>query len=82
MEGKTVQRKNKMPRDSSMILSISPSIIDQYVNVALGIDVLLINKRQYIIAIFKHIKYIQYVGTTNKKVDTFLFTIKNSNPTI
>ena len=76
MEGKTVQRKNKIPRYSSMILSIPPSIIDRYGNVALGIDVLHINKRPYIIAISKHIKYIQCVGTTDKKVDTFLSTIK------
>ena len=76
VEGKTVQRKNKMPRDSSMLLSIPFSIIDRYGNVALGIEVLHINKWPYIIAISKHIKYIQCVGTTNKKVDTFLSIIK------
>ena len=58
VEGKTVQRKNKMPRDSSMILSIPPSIIDRYGNMAFGIDVLHINKHPYIIAISKHIKHI------------------------
>ena len=76
MEGKTVQRKNKMPRDSSILLSIPPSIIDRYGNVALGIDLLHINKRLYIVAISKHIKYIQCIGTTDKKVETFLSTIK------
>ena len=37
VEGKTVQRKNKIPRDSSMILNIPPSIIDRYGNMTLGI---------------------------------------------
>ena len=35
-----------------------------------------INKRPYIIAISKHIKYIQCIGTENKNVTTFLSTIK------
>ena len=65
-----------MSRDSSMILSIPPSIIDRYGNVVLGIDVLHINKCPYVIAISKHIKYIQCLGTTNKNIDTFLSTIK------
>ena len=47
-----------MPRDNSMLLSIPPNIIDRYGNVTLGIDVLHINKRPYIIVISKHIKYI------------------------
>ena len=76
IEGKTVQRKNKMPCDSSMILSIPPSIIERYGYVTLGIDVLHINKRPYVITVSKHIKYIQCVGTTNKNVETFLSTIK------
>ena len=65
-----------MPRDDTILLSIPPNIIDWYGNDALGIDVLHINKRPYIIAISKHIKYIQCIGTTNKKVETFLSTIK------
>ena len=59
-----------------MILSIPPSIIGRYGYVALGIDVLHINKRPYIIAISKYIKYIQCLGTTSKNVDTFLSAIK------
>ena len=59
-----------------MILSISPSIINQYGNVALGIDVLHINKSPYVKAISKYIKYIQCLGTTNRNIDTFLFPIK------
>ena len=58
VEGKTVQRKNKMPRDSSLCTSIPSSIIEKYGNVTLGINMLHINKRPYIIAISKHIKYI------------------------
>ena len=76
VEGKTVQRKNKMPRDSSMMLGIPPSIIERYGYVSLGIDVLHINKRPYVIAVSKHIKYIQCLGTQNKNVETFLSTIK------
>ena len=76
VEGKTVQRKNKMPRESSMMLSIPPSIIERYGYVSLGIDVLHINKRPYVIAVSKHIKFIQCLGTMNKNVETFLSTIK------
>ena len=76
MEGKCTQRKNKMPRDSSLITKISSSIIERYGNVILGIDVLHVNKRLYIIAISKHIKYIQCMGTTNKNTNTFLAIIK------
>ena len=42
----------------------------------MGINVLHINKRPYIIAISKHIKYIQCLATQNKNVETFLSTIK------
>ena len=76
VEEKSVQRKNKMPRESSMLLNIPPSILQRYGTVSLGVDVLHINKRPYIIAISKYIKYIQCLGTTNKNVDTFLSTIK------
>ena len=58
VEGKTLQRKNKMPCDSSLITNIPSSIIERYGSVTLGIDVLCINKRPYIITISKHIKYI------------------------
>ena len=65
-----------MPRDTSMILGIPPSIIERYGYVSLGIDVLHINKRPYVIAVSKHIKYLQCLGTQNKNVETFLATIK------
>ena len=35
-----------------------------------------INKRPYVIAVSKHIKYIQCLGTANKNVDSFLAIIK------
>ena len=76
IEGKSVQRKKKMPRESSMLLSIPPSILERYGSVSLGIDVLHINKRPYVIAVSKHIKYTQYLGTVNKNVKTFLSSIK------
>ena len=76
VEGKTVQRKNKMPRDSSLITSIPSSIIERYGNETVGIDLLHVNKRPYINTISKLIKYIQYMETTNKNTNTFLATIK------
>ena len=54
IEGKTVQRKKKIPRDSSVISHIPPSIIKRYGTVTLGIDVIHINKRPYILAVSKH----------------------------
>ena len=76
VEGKTVQSKNKMPCDSSLITNISSSIIERYGNVTLGIDVLHINKCPYINAISKYIKPIQCMGTLNKNTNTFIATIK------
>ena len=76
IEGKTVQRKNKMPRETSMLLGIPSSIIERYGNVSLGINVLHINSRPFVIAVSKHIKYIQCLETANKNVETFLATIK------
>ena len=69
IEGKTVQRKNKIPRDSSMLLIIPPSIIERYEYVSLGVDVLHINKRLYVIAVSKHIKYTQCAGTVINFLD-------------
>ena len=65
-----------MSRDSSLITNIPSSIIERYGSVTLGIDVLHINKRPYIIAMSKHIKYIQCMGTENKNTTNFLSTIK------
>ena len=71
-----MQIKNKMPRDVSLITKIPSSIIDRYGNMSLGIDVLNVNRRPYIIVISKHIKYIQCMETANKNTNTFLATIK------
>ena len=65
-----------MPRDSSLITNIPPSIIERYGMVTLGIYVLHINKRPFIIAMSKHIKYFQCMGTTSKNTDTFLAIIR------
>ena len=55
IEGKTVQRKNKIPRDCSLITHIPPSIIERYRMITLGIDVLHINNCPFIISVSKHI---------------------------
>ena len=65
-----------MPRESSMLLSIPPSIIERYRYVALWVLTYCTSTIVHIIAISKHIKYIQCLGTTNKNVDTFLASIK------
>ena len=65
-----------MSLDSSLVTNIPSSIIERYGNVTLGIDVLHVNKRPYIIAISKHIKYIQCMRSANKITTTFLATIK------
>ena len=57
IEGKTVQRTNKMPRDSDMITGVPPSIMERYGKVTIGIDVIHINKRTFILSVAKHIKY-------------------------
>ena len=76
IEGKTVSRKNKMPRDSSLITHIPPSIIKKYEMVTLGINVLYFNDCPFIIAVSKHIKFFQCMGTSNKDVTTFLAEIQ------
>ena len=76
MEGKTVQRTNKMPRDSGLISHLPLSILERYRAVTLGVDVLHINGRLYIIAVSKHIKYYQCGAIWNKKPETFVKWIK------
>ena len=49
IEGKTVQQTNKMPRDSGLITHIPPSILERYGMVTLGIDVMHINQRPFIL---------------------------------
>ena len=75
IEGKTVQRTNKMPRESGLITHIPPSILERHGMVTLGLDVMYINKRPFILSISKHIKYFQCMGTRNKTVKTFMCTI-------
>ena len=76
VEEKTVQRKNKIPLDSSLITNIPSSTIERYESVTLGINMLYINKFPYIIAVSKHIKHIQCMVIENKNIDIFLATIK------
>ena len=75
IEGQTVQQTNKIPRDSGLITHIPTSILERYGMVTLGIDVMHINKRPFILSVSKHIKYFQCMGTRNKTVKTFINTI-------
>ena len=54
--GKSVQRKSKMPRESSR-LSIPPSILRRYGEVTIGVDYFYINGNCFLITISKHIKF-------------------------
>ena len=65
-----------MPRDSGLITNLPPSVLERYDMVTLGIDVMHINKRHFILSVSKHIKYFQCIGTRNKSVKTFMSTIK------
>ena len=76
IEGKTIQRTNKMPRDIGLITHNPPSIIERYGMVTLGIDVMHINKRPFVLAVSKHIKYFQCIRTRNKTAETFMNTIR------
>ena len=75
IEGKPVQRTNKMSRDNELITYIPASILERYGMVTLGINVMHINKRPFILSVSKHIKYFQCMGTRNKTVKTFMSTI-------
>ena len=61
IEVKTDQRTKKMPRDSGLITQVPPSILKRYGMVTLGINVMHINKRSFIFAVFKHIKFFQCI---------------------
>ena len=76
IEGKTIQRTNKMPRDSGLITNLPPSVLESYGMVTLGLDVMHINDRPFILSVSKHIKYFQCIGARNKSVKTFLSTIE------
>ena len=65
-----------MPRDSNLIIDIQPSIIERYGMAILGFDILHINNLPFIIAVSKHIKYFQCIGTSNKSAATFLAVIQ------
>ena len=72
--GKTVQRPNKMPRDSSSI-NISPTILRRYGEVTLGMDVLHINGMPFLFSTAKHLKFMQCLRLRNKTTSMFLSTI-------
>ena len=64
-----------MPRDSGLITNFPPSVLERYGMVTLGLDVMHINNRPFILSVSKYIKYLQCIGTRNKSVKTFLSTI-------
>ena len=71
IEGKT----NKIPRDSGLITHIPSNILERYGMVTLGLDVMHINKRSFVLLVSKHIKYFQCMGTRIKTVKTFMSII-------
>ena len=69
LQGKTVQR------DSSY-LGVSPSILEHYKEVSLGVGVLLINKVPYLFAISRHIKFIQCLCIPNQSDNIYVDIIR------
>ena len=78
IEGNTVQQTNKVQRDSGLIIHIPPSIITRYGITTLGIDVMHINKCSYTLAVSRHIKFFQCMGTRKKSVGTFMGIIQKN----
>ena len=58
-----------------MITHVPPSITERYGMVTLGIGVMHINKRLFILSVSKHIKYFQCMGTRSKTTQTFMCAI-------
>jgi hypothetical protein len=58
MKGKTVKSKSKMPREDE-VTDIPPSIIKEYSEVHLSIDVMHINGIKFLISCSKHIGLLQ-----------------------
>jgi hypothetical protein len=75
LEGKSVQRKSKLAR-SDEVMDLPRSIIDKYMSVTLGIDVMHVNGNKFLIAISEHIGYIQTIAIANKSEISFLSGIK------
>ena len=65
-----------MPRESGLITNLPQSILERYGMVTLGLDVMHINDRPFVLSVSKHIKYFQCIGARNKFVKTFLSTIE------
>ena len=55
IKGETIQRTNKMPRDSGLITNLPPSIPERYSMVTLGLDVMHMNNYPFILSVSKHI---------------------------
>ena len=72
---KTVQRANAMNRDSSYV-GFSPSILEYYKEVPLGVNILFINKVPYLFAISRHIKFIQCLCIWNQSDNIYVDSIR------
>ena len=77
--GKSVQRKSKMPRESSR-MSIPPSILRRYGEVTIGVDYFYINGNCFLIIISKHIKFYQCLCVKDTSSETFLQTVTKLSP--
>jgi hypothetical protein len=75
LEGKTVQRKSKLAC-SDEVMDLPKHIVDKYINVTLGIDVMHVNGNKFLIAIPEHIGYIQTIAIATKSEISFLSGIK------
>jgi hypothetical protein len=75
LEGKTVQRKSKLAR-SDEVMDLPKHIVDKYIDVTLGIDVMHVNGNKFLIAISEHIGYIQTIAIATKSEISFLSGVK------
>ena len=75
LQGKSVQRKNNLIRDSSYIAA-NPSILEHYHEVSLGVDVLFINRVPYLFTISRHIKFIQCLCIRNQNDNIYVDSIR------
>jgi hypothetical protein len=75
VQGKTVQRTNKMPREDQ-IFGVPPSILKHYSKVTVGITVMHVNGVGFLINTSKHIRFIQCICIRNKSDDMYIAEIK------
>lgn len=77
VEGKSVQKTNKMSQDSTTT-NLPPSILQKYGKIRLGVDVLHINRVPYMFSTAKHIKFMQCLCIRDKTLKIYIKTIKQT----